>query len=177
MMIPLGLADGHSGFGRHRIRLRHRDFLAIHTAMQAGCLKAGARAPIDMFLAGDSPMLTDVNALNERWFQAWREKDATTVERLMAGDYVYIAPSGVVLDRQAILAIIRAPSYRLEHFARTEIVVRAVGNEAAVVRDRRQSAGSFEGAAFTEEHRGVMVWAKDAGEWRLVMEQCSFSSK
>ena len=122
-------------------------------------------------------MLTELHELNSRWFQAWLEKDAATVERLMAQDYVYIAPSGRVLDRQAILAIIRAPSYRLDRFARTAIEVRAVGDAAVVVRDRRQSAGSFDGAAFSEEHRGVMVWAKHAGEWRLVMEQCSFSSK
>ena len=140
-------------------------------------------------------MLTELHELNSRWFQAWLEKDAATVERLMAQDYVYIAPSGRVLDRQAILAIIRAPSYRLDRFARTAIEVRAVGDAdgrhrrhlppvradvgdaAVVVRDRRQSAGSFDGAAFSEEHRGVMVWAKHAGEWRLVMEQCSFDSK
>jgi uncharacterized protein (TIGR02246 family) len=122
-------------------------------------------------------MLTELHELNSRWFQAWLEKDTATVERLMAQDYVYIAPSGRVLDRQAILAIIRAPSYRLDRFARTDIEVRAVGDAAVVVRDRRQSAGSFDGAAFSEEHRGVMVWAKHAGEWRLVMEQCSFDSK
>ncbi|HKR38046.1 MAG TPA: nuclear transport factor 2 family protein [Steroidobacteraceae bacterium] len=122
-------------------------------------------------------MLTELHELNSRWFQAWLEKDAATVERLMAQDYVYIAPSGRVLDRQAILAIIRAPSYRLDRFARTDIEVRAVGDAAVVMRDRRQSAGSFDGAAFSEEHRGVMVWAKHAGEWRLVMEQCSFDSK
>lgn len=121
--------------------------------------------------------MMELHELNERWFQAWLEKDAATVERLMAEDYVYIAPSGRVLDRHAILAIIRAPSYRLDRFARTDIVVRAVGDEAAIVRDRRQSAGAFDGAAFSEEHRGVMVWAKHAGEWRLVLEQCSFDSK
>ena len=27
------------------------------------------------------------------------------------------------------------------------------------------------------DQRSVMVWEKQAGEWRLVMEQCSFSSK
>jgi hypothetical protein len=81
------------------------------------------------------------------------------------------------LDRLAILAIIRSPSYRLDHGTRAEIVVRAVGHGAAVVRHRYQDAGSFEGNSFTDDHRCVMVWEKQAGEWRLVMEQCSFSRK
>ena len=120
-------------------------------------------------------MLSELQGLSERWFQAWLEKDAATVERLMAEDYLYIGPSGLVLDRQAVLAIVRSPSYRLDHCTRTEVVVRAVGRDAALVRHRYQGAGSFEGTPFTDDHRCVMVWEKHAGQWRLVMEQCSFS--
>jgi uncharacterized protein (TIGR02246 family) len=122
-------------------------------------------------------MESELRALSERWFQAWLQKDAATVERLAADDYLYIAPSGSTLDRPAILAIIRSPSYRLHHGTRTEIVVRAMGGDAAVVRHHYQGSGSFEGASFTDDQRCVMVWEKHAGQWRLVMEQCSFSSK
>ena len=122
-------------------------------------------------------MLSELHGLSDRWFQAWLEKDAATVDQLMADDYLYIAPSGFVLDRQAILAVVQSPSYRLDQGTRTEVVVRAVGPEAAVVRHRYQGAGSFEGTSFTDDHRCVMVWEKLAGEWRLVMEQCSFTSK
>ena len=45
-------------------------------------------------------MLSELHDLSERWFQAWLEKDAETVERLMAEDYLYIAPNGLVLDRE-----------------------------------------------------------------------------
>jgi hypothetical protein len=122
-------------------------------------------------------MLSELHTLSERWFQAWLEKDAATVERLAAEDYRYFGPSGLVLDRPAILAIIRSPSYRLDRGTRTEVVARALGQEAAVVRHRYQGAGSFEGTSFTDDHRCVMVWERQAGEWRLVMEQCSFASK
>ena len=121
-------------------------------------------------------MLSELHGLSERWFQAWLEKDAATVERLVAEDYIYVAPSGLTLDRQAILAIIHSPSYRLDRGTRTEVAVRALGPEAAVVRHRYQGAGSFEGTSFTDDQRCVRVWEKHAGEWRLVMEQCSFSN-
>jgi hypothetical protein len=122
------------------------------------------------------PMVSDLHGPSERWFRAWLEKDAVTVERLAAEDYIYIAPSGLVLDRSALLAIIRSPGYRLDRGTRTEVVIRPLGHEAAVVRHRYQGTGSFEGTSFTDDHRGVMVWEKHAGEWRLVMEQCSFTS-
>ena len=122
-------------------------------------------------------MLSEVQGLSESWFQAWLDKDAVTVERLMAEDYLYIAPGGAVLDRQAIMAIIRSPSYRLEQGKRSEVVVRALGPEAAMERHRYQGSGSFEGTAFTDDQRGVMIWEKHAGVWRLVFEQCSFYNK
>jgi hypothetical protein len=121
-------------------------------------------------------MSSDVQGLSERWFQAWLDKDAATVERLAAEDYFYVAPNGMTLDRQAILAVIRSPSYRLDHGRRTDVVVRAVGHDAAVVRHHYQGAGSFEGASFTDDQRCVMVWERQAGQWRVVMEQCSFAS-
>ena len=122
-------------------------------------------------------MLSELQNLNERWNRAWLERDAATVERLTAEDYLYVAPSGLTLDRRAILAIIRSPNYRLDDATRTEIVVRALGQEAGVVRYRSQAAVSFEGTSFTDDYKCVMVCEKQAGEWRIVLEQCSFSSK
>ena len=122
-------------------------------------------------------MLSELQGVSERWYQAWLEKGATTVECLMAEDYLYVGPNGLALDRQAILAIIGSPSYRLDHGTRTEIVVRALGSGAAIVRHRFQGAGSFEGTSFTDDNRCVLVWEKQAGEWRIVLDQCSFSSK
>jgi hypothetical protein len=81
-------------------------------------------------------MSSVLHKLSERWFQAWLEKDATIVERLAADDYIYVTPNGSTLDRQAIQAIIRSPGYRLDHGRRTEVVVRALGPEAAMVRHR-----------------------------------------
>lgn len=122
-------------------------------------------------------MLPEVHSLNERWNRAWLQKDAATVERLMAADYTYVAPNGLVLDRHAILAIIRSPTYRLDYATRTDVLVRALGDQAAIVRHASQAAGSFDGTPFTDDHRCVMVCEKQAGEWRIVIEQHSLNSK
>ena len=122
-------------------------------------------------------MSSELLEQSSRWFQAWLDKDAATVEELAAEDYVFVAPTGVVFDRQAILGIIRSPTYRLDRATRTEIVARPLGTEAGVVRHRYQGAGSFAGAAFTDDQRGVMIWEKHAGRWRLVMDQSSLYSK
>ena len=125
----------------------------------------------------ESQKMSELHDTSERWFQAWLEKDAATVERMAAEDYLYISPSGLVMDRQAILGIIRSPTYRLDHGTRSEVVVRLLGHEAGVVRNRYHGAGSFEGTPFSDDQRCVMVWELHGGVWRLVMEQCSFNCK
>jgi uncharacterized protein (TIGR02246 family) len=117
--------------------------------------------------------MTDVRALSERWFQAWLDKDAEVVERLAADDYVYVGPGGAMMDRAHILAVIRAPSYRLDRGARTEVEVRTLGRDAALVRHHYQGAGTFEGRPFADDQRCVMVWVDQSGGWRLALEQCS----
>jgi len=56
----------------------------------------------------DSHLTADLERLNQIWERAWLDKDAALVEKLMADEYVFIAPNGQMLDRQAILKIIRS---------------------------------------------------------------------
>jgi ketosteroid isomerase-like protein len=120
-------------------------------------------------------MTTDVASLSEQWFQAWLDKDAAVIERLAADDYLYVSPRGIAMDRAKIIAVVRSPGYRLDQGVRTEVVVRALGTDAALVRHRYQGTGSFDGRAFTDDQRCVMVWEKHDETWRLVMEQCSIN--
>ena len=122
-------------------------------------------------------MFADLLDECDRWYRAWFEKDAATVQRLMAEDYLYVGASGWVMDGEAILAVIRSPTYRLDEGTRSEIVVRGVGQGAAIVRHRWQGAGSYEGTSFSDDNRSVMVWEKQGSQWRLVMDQCSFGGE
>ena len=122
-------------------------------------------------------MTSELEKLNEQWNQAWLGKDAATVERMMADDYVYVAPTGQVLDREAILRIIRSPRYRLYRWTRTNVVVRMLGNSAAVIRLRGQGEGEFEGKPFKEDHACMTVCARVQDQWQVVMEQCSANSR
>lgn len=92
--------------------------------------------------------MADLERLNERWNRTWLEKDDAVVDRLMAADYVYVAPNRQVVDRSTILGIIRSPGYQLSHGTRTEVTVRPIGDDAAIVRHRWQGAGTYKGGVF-----------------------------
>ena len=118
-------------------------------------------------------MIADLERLNQMWNQGWIDKDAALIEKMMADEYVYVAPNGQVLDRQTILKVIRSASYRLDRSTRTEVLIKPVGNDSAAVIFRSQAEGSYEGKSFKDDHRCTMLCARRGAEWRVFLEQCS----
>ena len=118
-------------------------------------------------------MVVDLEHLNQIWNQAWLQKDAGLVEKLMADDYMYIAPNGKLMDRQTILNVIKSPSYHLVHSTRTPVVIKTVGKEAAVMVFHSAASGTFEGKSFTDNHTCTMLCVGRDSEWRVFLEQCS----
>src|SRR5688572_6071078 len=105
-----------------------------------------------LFSAEVSHMAADLEHLNQIWNQAWLQKDAALVEKLMADDYVYIAPNGKLLDRKTILNVIKSPSYRLDNSTRTPVEIKTVGKDAAVMIFHSEATGTFEGKSFKDSH-------------------------
>lgn len=118
-------------------------------------------------------MADDLEHLNKIWNQAWLENNVALVERLMADDYLYIAPNGKLLDRKAILDIMKSPSYYLDVSARTPLVIKTAGEDVAVMVFHSQAAGSFEGKSFKDDHNCTMLCVRRGTEWRVLLEQCS----
>ena len=125
------------------------------------------------FSSQGSNVTADLEHLNEIWNRAWLERDVTLVEKLMADDYLYIAPNGKLLDRKAILHIITWPSYRLDNSARPPVVIKPAGADAAVMVFHSQAAGTFEWKPFKDDHKCTMLCVRHGSEWRVLLEQCS----
>ena len=119
-----------------------------------------------------SPAEPELERLNHAWLEAWLAKDAGAIEAMMAPEYTYIAPNGQVMDRERILAIVRSPSYRLDRSTGSEVHITRFEDSAIVLR-RSQSSGSYDGQAFTEDHRCTAVWWHRRGAWQLAWEHCS----
>ena len=115
----------------------------------------------------------DPALLTGAWFDAWRTKDADAIARMMDAAYVYVAPNGAVMDREAILAIASDPTYGITDGAHTEVEVILLGATVAVVRHRWRGHGTLRGQVFVDDHRCVMIWHRADGRWRVRYEQAS----
>jgi ketosteroid isomerase-like protein len=118
-------------------------------------------------------MPNDPAELTAAWFDAWRTKDAGAIERMTAADYVYVAPNGAVMDREAILGIIKDPSYGITSGAHTEVTVVQLGLDVALVRHHWNGQGTIHGKVFVDDHQCVMIWFRSEGRWRVHYEQAS----
>jgi len=118
-------------------------------------------------------MTDDLEASNEKWNGAWLTKDVDAVEMIAADDYVYVGPEGQMLDRAAILEIVRSPSYHLASGTWSEVSISRLGADSAVVLDRFQGKGEYRGQMFEENHRHTTVWVRRFGRWQVRLEHCS----
>jgi uncharacterized protein (TIGR02246 family) len=121
----------------------------------------------------DAAVVQEIQQLSRAWNAAWLANDSTTVDRLMAPEYVYVAPNGKILDRAAILGVILSPSYKIHHATWTELQIKVFGNDAAVILDRLQGAGTLHGKTFTDDNRCARVCLRRNGTWQIAFEQAS----
>ena len=118
-------------------------------------------------------MSNDPATLTRVWFDAWRSKDAGAIERMIAADYVYVAPNGALMNRESILAIIRDPSYGITEGAHTHVEVVSLGPDVTLVRHHWSGRGTHREQLFVDDHQCVMIWYRGAGNWRVQYEQAS----
>ena len=115
----------------------------------------------------------ELDQLRKTWNTAWLENDSATVGKLMAPEYVYIAASGLVLDRSAILGVILSPSYKIHHGTWTEVQINLFSGDAAMIIDRWTGTAALNGNTFTDDNRCSRFCLRRNGAWQIVFEQAS----
>lgn len=104
--------------------------------------------------------------------EALRQRDAATLERLLADDFTYTDSSGRVQDKAQLIASIKSTDLAIESFASDDIQVRIYG-ETAVLVASAMIKGRCRGQEFTEQYRHTDVWVKRSGNWQMVAAQAT----
>jgi hypothetical protein len=163
---------------RRKTSTRVKCGIALLMASLAACANPSApqptpRADQPTSAPDEAAATAALKQLNDDWNRAWIEKDVAAVEKLMGREYVYVAPNGQVLDRKAILGILRSPGYKIHHGTRTEVVIKPITADTGAVVHHWQGSGSFQDAEFHDDQRCTMLCARRGGQWQVVLEQCS----
>ena len=108
---------------------------------------------------------------NER-IQAQIHADAAALERIYAGDFIGVGPSGTVRTKAQVIADFTSGDLKFQSITTDEVQVRVYGDTAVEI-GRSTMDGQDKGKAVPRENRLTRVWVKQRGRWRLVANHYS----
>lgn len=102
--------------------------------------------------------------------QAIAAKDRTTLEALIADDFLWIRGSGAAGTKANFIAALTANSIRIEPF-QPEGVRWFISDDSALITATNTLRGTLGAESFVDRHRYADLWLWRDGKWRLVYAQ------
>jgi ketosteroid isomerase-like protein len=109
----------------------------------------------------------------DAWANAELGGDTTSLERILADDYIGIGPLGFMLNKQEWLARHQSGDLKYESFNLDEVKVRVYNNDAAILTARQAQQGAYRGNSIPGQFRITLVFVQQQGQWRLASLQLS----
>ncbi|HEU5458467.1 MAG TPA: nuclear transport factor 2 family protein [Terracidiphilus sp.] len=115
----------------------------------------------------------EIDQLEQTWRQAVLHRDTQTMSRLLAEDFLSIAPNGLLQTKAETLAAMRTGAMVFHSIDILEQRVRFYG-ETAVVTSKARVMATTSGGDLMGNYRYTRVYARDRkGSWRIVSFEAS----
>jgi ketosteroid isomerase-like protein len=142
----------------------------------AACLLWTPIAAIAERPSGQTPngMNTEqaIRQQDEQRIHAQIAADAIALRRIYADDFLGIGPTGVVRNKEQVIADFTSHELTYQSITTADVRVRIYGN-AAVETGRSTMIGVDKGRAVPHENRFTRVWVVKEGRWQLVANHYS----
>ncbi len=108
--------------------------------------------------------------MEDDWAKAIKDKEAATLRRIIAEDWVGTDDKGKVSNREQAISQITSYPDVIESNENFDMQVRVYGNTAVVIGGARER-GTRNGTAYTDTYRWTDVFVKRGGRWQAVVSQ------
>ena len=108
--------------------------------------------------------------MEDDWAKAIKNKDAATLRRIIAEDWVGTDEKGKVLNREQSISQTTSNPDVIESEENFDMQVRVYGNTAIVIGGGTER-GTRNGTAYTDTYRWTDVFVKRSGRWQAVVSQ------
>lgn len=106
--------------------------------------------------------------LEREYVQAEIDQDVEALSRVFADDLRYTGFDGSVVTKEQVLAWVRDPALSIGPIELSDMSVRPLGREVAVVTGRADLRMSYGGDDYSGAYRFTRVYQHREGEWRMV---------
>ncbi|MGA3284554.1 MAG: nuclear transport factor 2 family protein [Verrucomicrobiota bacterium] len=110
--------------------------------------------------------------LEQEWADAVKHRDASTIDRIQAEEYMFTDPAGRTWTKTRALDTIKAGDLVIDSFELSDVQVKIYGN-TAVVTFAITWNGSFRGTDISGPQRMTDIFVKRAGHWQCVASQAT----
>jgi len=107
--------------------------------------------------------------MNDEWVKALIRRDAATLDRIMADDFVFLYPMEGDDKRQFIDDLVQG-DLNVQQISRSNVYVR-IWEQTAVLSALDSAQWFYQGRDFSGKYKVVHIYANRNGEWRLVAVQ------
>jgi ketosteroid isomerase-like protein len=113
-----------------------------------------------------------IELLEEELNSAFNRFDSATLDRLWSEDLAFVSPNGTLANKAERLAGLKSPPPSVPTSTNESVVVKLYG-DVAVASVISKWTGTNAGKPFSTRFRATHVWAKRAGQWKLVAAHVS----
>ena len=115
----------------------------------------------------------EIDQLEQSWKDALMSRNASSMESLLADDYIAITPNGTLQSKDQTLANLRAGNVRIKSIEFSDRKVRFYG-QTALVTSRAEVNGTNPEGDFSGAYRYTRVYVRDSqGKWKIVSFEAS----
>jgi SAM-dependent methyltransferase len=120
----------------------------------------------------------EIRALLDRWNRSILDKDVATAAELREDGYTATMPDGVVLTKEAELALVASPAHTIESIRTQRVEVRGRGEDEATAVFDYSLEGEYLGERIDALYKYTLSLRRTGGRWRarsssLVIEKLS----
>ena len=110
--------------------------------------------------------------LEQDWTNANVKADVAFLDRILAEDWVFTDPEGVVWTKAQSLAALKSGEDKIASMVPDDMKARVYG-DAAVVTGRNTTKETLKGKDISGLYRWTDTWIKKAGRWQCVATHAS----
>jgi ketosteroid isomerase-like protein len=111
----------------------------------------------------------ELRELNDEWVKALVRRDAETLDRIMADDFVFTYPLEGD-DKTQFISDVVSGDLLVEHLSREKVSVRIWG-QTAVLTGRDSTKWNYQGREFIGHYKIINVYSNRNDRWQLVAVQ------
>lgn len=113
--------------------------------------------------------------MNDEWLKALVRRDVTTLDRIMADDFMFSYPLEGD-DKAQFIADVTSGDLKVEHISRGQVSVRVFGS-TAILTARDSATWLYHGRELSGQYKILEVYSQREGQWKLcAMQACPMYS-